>query len=285
VKKLILVLFCIGFMVLTSTHCSRSESSRLDESKVILGFWGDETIFFQDPFWSGAENLMFLSFLKEDENGEYQFSLVERWEHSTDYREWTIHIRPGVKWHDGMPVTAADVKFTMDLRIIAAAGGKLPPDLAKILENRVKVIDELTLKMTYENPRKPDGLSVYYPKHLLENLDPKDYREWDFWKTPVGNGPYRYVRHVPKTMVEVEANPDFYRGKPKIQRAILKFVQSSSIQELLSGNIDTYSGIRSEALPILSGDDRFRFYHNYGQNWIAIHWNHPNNPQSVDLSH
>lgn len=35
---------------------------------------------------------------------------------------------------------------------------------------------------------------------------------WDFWSHPVGNGPYRYVRHVPKTMLELEANPDFTRA-------------------------------------------------------------------------
>ncbi len=50
-----------------------------------------------------------------NETGEWEGRLAERWEHSPDYREWTYYLRPGVRWHDGVPVTAHDVKFSLEL--------------------------------------------------------------------------------------------------------------------------------------------------------------------------
>ena len=57
---------------------------------------------------------------------------------------------------------------------------------------------------------------------------------WEPVKNFIVLGPYRYVRHVPKTMIELEANPDYYRGKPRIERVILKFGGSRALIELLS---------------------------------------------------
>ncbi|MHC4337747.1 MAG: ABC transporter substrate-binding protein, partial [Planctomycetota bacterium] len=45
----------------------------------------------------------------------FKWGLAERWEHSPDYREWIVHLRRNIRWHDGMPVTAHDIKFTIDL--------------------------------------------------------------------------------------------------------------------------------------------------------------------------
>ena len=50
-----------------------------------------------------------------NENGALEGRLAKSWEHSPDYRSWTIHLRTDVRWHDGVPVTAHDVKFTLDL--------------------------------------------------------------------------------------------------------------------------------------------------------------------------
>ena len=69
----------------------------------------------------------------------------------------------------------------------------------------------------------PSDWTIFLPRHLLEDLDPGAFYDWDFWTHPVGNGPYRYVRHVPKTMIAFEANPDYFLGQPKIERVVLKF--------------------------------------------------------------
>ncbi|MFQ5739206.1 MAG: ABC transporter substrate-binding protein, partial [Acidobacteriota bacterium] len=92
--------------------------------------------------------------------------------------------------------------------------------------------------------------------------------------SPLGNGPYRYVRHIAKAMVEVEANPHYYRGKPRIERVILKFSPQPLLTELLSENVDALTFATRDMLLKLSGIERFRSYHWWGSRINAIYWNH-----------
>jgi peptide/nickel transport system substrate-binding protein len=238
-----------------------------DVSTLTVLYPGEERIL--GPYWDmPAKFLMFLPLVAYDEEGELEGRLAKRWEHSADYRTWTIHLRPDVLWHDGVPFTAQDVKYTLDM--------KKNPDVLAVAPDAysVAVLDDSTLTITDNtgvgiNPL--DAWMVYYPRHLLEDLDPGELASWDFWTHPVGNGPYRYVRHVPKTMMEFEANPDYYAGRPRIDRLILKFGESS-VAELLSGNVDVGGWvIPSEALK-LAQDDRFRVYWEDSGTPRAILW-------------
>ena len=110
-----LTITCICLLMLVNLNCNRSDRAGPSESSVTIGYEGDERIFLQDYWDMGAEQLMFLPLANEDEKGA-QPVLAERWEHSEDYREWTYFLRKDVRWHDGVPVTAHDIKFTMDLR-------------------------------------------------------------------------------------------------------------------------------------------------------------------------
>ncbi len=238
-----------------------------DVSTLTVLYPGEERIL--GPYWDmPAKFLMFLPLVAYDEEGELEGRLAKRWEHSADYRTWTIHLRPDVLWHDGVPFTAQDVKYTLDM--------KKNPDVLAVAPDAysVAVLDDSTLTITDNtgvgiNPL--DAWMVYYPRHLLKDLDPGELASWDFWTHPVGNGPYRYVRHVPKTMMEFEANPDYYAGRPRIDRLILKFGESS-VAELLSGNVDVGGWvIPSEALK-LAQDDRFRVYWEDSGTPRAILW-------------
>jgi peptide/nickel transport system substrate-binding protein len=141
---------------------------------------------------------------------------------------------------------------------------------------KITVLDDFTLEVAYN--KKPNTSiffgHVFYPQHLLKNLDPKEFSTWDFWTHPVGNGPYRYVRHTPNTMMEFEANPDYILGKPKIERVVFKFGGSSELTELLSGNVDI-TRISSMDAITLKEDPRFSVNHSIGAGAAkAIYWNH-----------
>ena len=224
------------------------------------------------PF-GDTRSLLFLSLTTGDvlEGGEPKPLLAERWEHSADYREWTIHLRSGVRWHDGRPVTARDIEFTLRLW---AHPDVLRPQ-AGALESAT-ALDDSTVRIRYSKPSRAPLASgtVYYPRHILEGLEPRTFSEWDFWRQPtVGNGPYRLVRHVPETLMELEANPDYYGGKPEIERVILKYA-TPMITELLSGEVDVIHVIEQAAIPRLVRDSRFRVYYQvipYAR--IQILWN------------
>lgn len=214
-----------------------------------------------------AKFLVFQPLVTFDEHGDVVGALARSWQHSRDYRTWTVHLRTDVRWHDGVRFTAQDVAFTHWLwsRVYAAAD----------LHGTVTVLDDTTLTIRYQRPQESlDTWDVYYPRHLLEGLDPARFFEWDFWVRPVGTGPYRYVRHVEKTLVELEANPDFYGGRPRIDRLVLRF-GSRELTELLSGNVDVMAYAERTLLPKLRGSDRFAVYYHLSIAWLAaIYWNH-----------
>jgi peptide/nickel transport system substrate-binding protein len=216
---------------------------------------------------SPAKFLMFLPLVAQNEAGELVGRLARAWEHSPDYRTWTIHLRTDVRWHDGVPVTAHDIEFSIQLLS--------RPDIGYIAPNTVaiSVLDDSTFTYTSAVETPLSTYRTYYPRHLLKNLDPTEFYQWPFWTQPVGNGPYRYVRHVPKTMMELEANQDYPLGTPRVEHVILKFGQSTLL-ELLSGNVDALIDVNPMELLKLSDDARFRRYDQRTPNVRTIYWNH-----------
>ncbi len=272
-----------SLLALASVGCSRSTDRA--QAK-------DSTITLLYPIGSGPRvlgyyapsSLIFLPLVSRNAAGELEGRLARSWEHSPDYRTWTIHLRTDVRWHDGVPVTAHDVKFTLDLRqhpdVLWEPAGAYTVTVLDDYTYTIAYHRKVRTAYRYKLPTSPLSTVVfakYWPKHLLEELDPKEFFQWEFWTHPVGNGPYRYVRHVPQTMIEFVANPDYYRGKPRIERVVLK-LGASSITELLSGNVDFIMYVNATDRLTLAGDPRFRVYHNpSGAGVVAIYWNqrHP----------
>lgn len=203
-------------------------------------------------------------------------NLAERWEHSADFRTWTYHLRDDVRWHDGVPVTAHDIAFTLELfRHPDVLFHGFPQAI-----DTIAVPDDHTLVLRFARPYRDalEGWPVYYPKHLLEDKDPEHFFDWEFWKQPVGNGPYRYRRSVANTMLELEANPDYFLGKPPIDRVVLRLSTANLVTELVSGNVDAAYYVAPADIQKLTADPRFRVYFR----WVfsepqALLWNqrHP----------
>ncbi len=267
-NKSLIILF-VGIMIFISSTCARKNGKQsVNESKITVLSIGDEKIL--GPHWDSPPRfLVFLPLVELSHLEPIKPALAERWEHSPDCRIWTFYLRRDVRWHDGVTTTAHDIKFSLDL-------------MDKIVQFKqmmgivsYEVVDDFTFTLTYKKPSMYalDYWSVYVPKHLLEDLDLKEFWKWEFWTQPVGNGPYRYVRHVPQSMIALEANQDYYRGKPKIQKVILKFGGGTPLTELLSGNVDVIQASLSD-VPKLRDDPRFRVQ--YERSWYVgtIFWNH-----------
>ena len=263
---LLLVYLCL--ITLVSTQCSRKEDRAYARGSTVTIALPDFSFLLPDD--TDADFLVFLPLATLNDNGELEGRLAKSWEHSDDYREWTYHLRTDIRWHDGNPVTAHDVKFTLDLLS--------HPDVLEYPHLSATVLDDSTLTIISSRAHNYQADIVYYPKHLLEHLEPKEFWDWQFWREPVGNGPFRFVRHLPQTMIEFEANPDYYRGKPSIDRVVLKFVAKAGLTELLSGNVDIIE-LNPAQIPQFAADSRFRVYYkepNFAGG-VAIYWQH-NNP-------
>ncbi|MGD8539297.1 MAG: ABC transporter substrate-binding protein [Candidatus Aminicenantes bacterium] len=260
-KRKAITLVCLFIGVFAAMQCSReTDRTGIEASTITILYPTDERAL--GPIHDmPAKFLVFLPLVTYGKNGKLERRLAESWEHSPDYRTWIIHLRKDVRWHDGVPVTAHDIKFTLDLYAHPNVG------YGSYREFSVTVLDDHTFKIIRKGKfLKPipelDPYAVYYPKHLLEDLDPYQFWNWEFWTQPIGNGPYRYVRHIPKMMVELKANPLYYREKPRIERLILKFGGSAPVTELLSGNVDVLAASEGMDIPKIVNDPRFRVYHN-----------------------
>lgn len=264
------ILACICFITFASFSCGRGDGLAKDDASTITILYPGSEEYLGPLYDWDLRLLVFLPLVSYDQNGEMHGRLAESWEHSHDYSSWTVHLRKDIRWHDGVPVTAHDIRFTLDL--------VSHPDVQHISPgtHSITILDDHTYEITHHKAREDytsmDDWAVYYPKHLLEHLDPKNIWSWEFWTQPVGNGPYRYVRHVPKTMLELEANPDYYWGKPRIERVILKF-GSSVVPELLSGNVDAAMYVNRLDALALRDDPRFREYHETSYMCGGIYWN------------
>jgi peptide/nickel transport system substrate-binding protein len=256
-------------VVLLATAClvtfSACDGPRGPEA-VVLMLDADETVF--GPLSDMTPKFMVFQPLVvvDAGTGEPRPRLAQAWEHSPDYRLWKITLRSDVRWHDGVPFTARDVEFTLDL-----FRRWLPvPDIA--------VHDDTTYSLAFRTQGfgwPLDEWMVYYPRHLLEHLDAEDFWGWDFWKAPVGNGPYRYVRHVVGSTVELEANQNYFLGAPSIERVVLRFGRLP-LMELRSGGVHAAT-IQPVDLPKLQAD-RFNTFQQVSPDLIqAVLWNqrHP----------
>lgn len=230
-----------------------------------------EAIF--DPSWSmWARFLVFSPLVGLGEDGEIEPRLARRWEHAEGYREWTFHLRTDVRWHDGEPFDADDVAFTERMMAHAEVAFRSPN------RDTVIVVDDSTV--TIRNTEPWDGLNwwwVYYPEHLLGDMEPSEFFGAEFWTRPVGTGPFRYVRHTPKTVFVLEANPDHYRDVPSIDRVRLKFGGGSPVAELKSGNVDAATYVSRAEIPRFRENPHFRLYHHMLRDLDkaeVIYWNH-----------
>jgi len=161
--------------------------------------------------------------------------LAESWEVSDDQLTWTFHLRDGVEWHDGEPFTANDVAFSFNLAanpaknlpaqhgdpLQAVAGYAAVADGSATELSGVKVVDDLTLAVTFDKPNAlfPDSISELFilPEHIISAFDPATLKENEYWKTgQIGTGPFKWKTYTPGQSVELVRNDDYWRGAPKL---------------------------------------------------------------------
>lgn len=247
---------------------SADHDPALDRGSTVVVATSDETGLL--PTETSLEYIPFSPLVAWGDGVNRQPRLARTWESSLDGRVRTYHLRSDVRWQDGEPFTARDVEFTVDLLT--------HPDVLGIVGagvDSVIVVDDSTVRIFANHPSYLDDLPIY-PRHLLHDLPPEDIWSWDFWMQPVGTGPFRFVRRIPETLIEFEANPDYFRGEPRVKRLILKFVGEAKISELLSGNADIVDHARPEDWTQIENDGRFAVVHTVYMNGgaMGLYMNH-----------
>ncbi|MCZ6916034.1 MAG: peptide ABC transporter substrate-binding protein [Gemmatimonadetes bacterium] len=152
----------------------------------------------------------------------------------------TWKLRPNVMWHDGVPHTSADVKFTVEALNDPEYNPESTDGFDRI--DSVSTPDPLTAIVHYKEIYAPYAMQFFrgtFPKHVLEGRDID--RATDYNRNPLGTGPYRVAEWRTGEYIVVERVPNYWRGAeyPKIQRLMFKFVTNTNtrINQLKSGEI------------------------------------------------
>lgn len=189
-----------------------------------------------------AVRLMFRGIARRDSTlSGYQPDLAESWELRED-STLVLHLRHGVHWHDGVPVTADDVVFTIERQKDPATASPRLADVAAV--ESATAVDSFTVevKLSHMGPYAVNALLevVPIPEHLLGDVPAAEMRMHPFSRNPVGNGFYRFGSWQTGQRLVLEVNPDRPEGRAAIDRIVMRFIpdMNASITELLTGQAD-----------------------------------------------
>jgi peptide/nickel transport system substrate-binding protein len=176
--------------------------------------------------------------VKYDKNLSITGDLAKSWKISEDSRTIIFNLRNDVKWHDGEPFTASDVEFTYKFMIDNNTPTSYDGDF-RLVES-LEVVDPYTVKVTYGEAYAPalgSWSMPVLPRHLLEG---KEAAKSSLMRSPIGTGPYKFKEWKSGETITLEANEDYFLGRPNLDRLIYRVIPdiNTSFMELLNGGID-----------------------------------------------
>ncbi|MFM9108290.1 MAG: ABC transporter substrate-binding protein, partial [Chloroflexota bacterium] len=182
--------------------------------------------------------------------------LADYWERAADGQTYTFHLNPKATWHDGKPVTADDVIFSLEAQLNPETGSQYTSTVDAAVASYRK-IDDLTVEIVSDGPRANflfDLALPVMPKHIWESIPPAEWAA-DSGSTGqdparvIGSGPFRFVEWKQGDYVTVERNPDYWdtlTGQaPALDRVTLQVFpdETTLIQALKTGQIDATTSV------------------------------------------
>jgi len=278
----LLPLFCLLWWVVPATATTLSiadavidpDRSRVPEGKLTIAVHVSLSPKWLNPqenpggmayemLWKVHDNM-----IKPMRGNVYTYSLAEFYEMSPDFKVATVRLREGLKFHNGAPVTAEDVKFSYE-----NYHGINASFLHQKTE-RVEIVDNRTVRFHFKEPFL--DFLMYYgtPASAAGVIIPKNYylslganmqeRDEKFVQAPIGTGPYKFVRQEPGIEVEFTAFTDYWRKVPHVKTVVSRGVRELPVRvaALKSGEADLAYFITGELLQSVMDDPKLRYHPN-----------------------
>jgi peptide/nickel transport system substrate-binding protein len=222
---------------------TRPATAQTTQKKELVVAQGGDIAFF-DPHMSTSSNDIRVSFnvfdnlISRHPDGKLYPGLAAEWKLESQ-TAWRFKIRGGVKWHNGDPFTSADAKFSIERTYDPKAKLRVATVFTSI--DRADAPDPATLVIHTKKPDPllPARLAFYggqiVPKKYLESAGPETFNQ-----KPVGTGPLRLVSWTKDDKAVLDANPDYWGGKPDFDRMVFRAVPEMAprVAALLKGEVD-----------------------------------------------
>ena len=211
--------------------------------------------------------------------------LAERWEWAPDSLSIAFHINPRAKFHDGLPVRASDVRYSVALMRDPALGSPSASLITNI--DSVSVKDSLTAVVWFRKHTPEQFYDLAYqvlvlPEHLLANTPAAGLKTAEVARKGIGSGRFRLAKWTPGQQIELVADTANYRGRPKLDRIIFTVAPdfNGAITRFFSGDADMFEQLRPEHLARLAGDTMRRVvrYPNLQYAYFAMNLVDPKTP-------
>jgi len=203
-----------------------------------------------------VDRLIYSRLMTFDERGNAVHDLVASSGVSADGTVYNFELKPNVVWHDGAPLTAADVVFTVEL--MRNGGDFVPADLQEFWADiEVIGLSDTSLQFRLPEPFAPflDYLSFgILPQHLLNGKTVAEINELDFNIQPIGSGPYKFDRLIAENGqiagLVLVLNEDYYGNKPYIEQLVFRYYPDSAaaLQAYKNGQVLGINLINSDVL-------------------------------------
>lgn len=185
---------------------------------------------------------------------------------SDDGMHYEMKLKDGLKWHDGEPITADDVVFTVDMFKDTSNTGATSESVTynnKTLS--AEKVDDLTVAITLQEPfsafETEFGRIQIIPKHIFDgNTNVADNKK--ALKKCIGSGPFKLKEYKEGDSIVYERNDDYYRGKPSLAQVVIKMMPDESAQEaaLQSGEISMMRVTNQTKLDKYKKDSDYKVY-------------------------
>lgn len=203
--------------------------------------------------------LLFNGLTTHDGDNQIVPCLAKDWTYDPDTFTYTFNLEQGVKWHDGEEFTADDVKFTIEAIMDPDNGSENAPNYEDVKE--INVIDDYTIEFVLADTNVAflEYMSMaVLPKHLL---DGEDMQTSDFFRNPVGTGPYKLEDWDEGQSITMVKNEDYFKGAANIDKIIFKIVTDDNAKALqLKSNEIDLSQVTPKDSQMFEGLDGFNIY-------------------------
>ncbi len=225
--------------------------------------------------------LIYNGLVKYDKDLNLVGDLAESWEISNSGKTIVFHLKRGVKWEDGVEFTSKDVLFGFKTIVDPKTPTAYAGDFLEV--QKAQAPDPYTFKVTYKEPFAPAlsswGNIVVLPEHLLKG---KDITKSPLSRHPVGLGPYKFRLWKTQERIELEANKDYFDGRPYLDRYIMRIIPdpATMFMELKAGGLD-WMGLspiqykRQTNTPFFRKNFRKYKYLSFSYTYLGYNLRHP----------